>query len=158
MLSDAVVDTNVFVHCQNQDVPCHAECMEFVLGLRESHVNLCVDEGFSMEQDKNKSLVGYEYLKHIRFGSVSYAVLIVILQQQRLRELPRRPTPAQSKLINQMIRNKHDRAFLGLAVNSTSRVLVSHDETDFQKPKRGAIKKKLCVKVLFSKEALLLLA
>lgn len=153
MLSDAVVDTNVFDNCQNPGVDSFEKCKAFLIALRDSSTKLCVDEGFSLDGGQDKSFIGYEYRQHIRFGSLPYAVLVVILTQQRLRELPKRPTHREYRKINQMIRNKRDRVFLGVACNSYEKVLVSEDTVDFQPAKRTSIKKDLDVRVLFTQEA-----
>lgn len=147
-MDDLVIDTNVLVHAQNPNEERHASAKEFLTLLLDHTATLCVDEGFSPKSEKNRSTIGGEYLDKLIPGSVGFAVIVRLVQELRVKQVKRRPRRSDCKKIDQMIRNKRDRTFVGVACNSTERVLVSHDFVDFQARKRKAIKKALSVSII----------
>jgi hypothetical protein len=60
--------------------------------------------------------------------------------QEQLEKLERLPPRPISRAINQLIRNRRDRTFIGIADNSTEQVLVSLDYQDLQQQKRVTIR------------------
>ena len=123
----------------------------------DSTTLLCVDVGFTLSESSNASIIGHEYLRHLGAGSIGAALIATLAGAGRIKPLPKRAqTPADAKSVDQLIRKKRDRAFLGVACNSARKLLVSHDFEDFQKPKRTSIKKILSVQVKTAKECLAL--
>lgn len=151
-LTDIVVDSNVFVHCSGE--PGASQCdmsVSFVTALVACETVCRIDEGFSVNEAKNRSLIGAEYLAVIHAGTLGYQVLFRLATTQRL--VPHRVTPkadvrAAKRQIDQLIRKKRDRTFLLAAVMSDDRVLVTHDYEDFQVSKRETIRRQLDVAVV----------
>jgi hypothetical protein len=149
MLVDVVIDTNVLMHCSDPREPRQQASLELTKCLLSGAAHLCVDEGFDLNSGKNASHIGHEYIKHLRFGMPGYHFVTEIAKRSRLKPLPMRAGDAGvRRKVNQLIRNRTDRCFLGVAHNSASRVLVSHDFTDFPVPKRTTIRADLDVSVL----------
>jgi hypothetical protein len=71
---------------------------------------------------------------------------------KRIRDASDKVARPLSKKIDQMLRNKKDRTYLCVALNSNEKKLVSHDFTDFQVAKRRTIGKELGVDVLVATE------
>lgn len=66
MITDVVVDTNVWVHASNPGEQRFEAALEFLEKLLYSaSILLCVDEGFSLDEASNRSLIGREYLDNI---------------------------------------------------------------------------------------------
>ena len=144
MIEDVVVDTNVFVHSDNPGVDEFESSLRFMNRLLESLVALCIDDGFNVDESKNRSLIGNEYFKHIK-GTLAKSVLAHLAQNQRIKVVGKSVEHSQRKLILQSVSNKRDRNFLFVALNSSSKHLVSHDFRDFNKSKRKFINKKVGV-------------
>ena len=149
MLSELVIDTNVLAHCHNTIEPRAADALRLTKAIIAGNQVLCVDEGFSMEEARNRSLIGAEYLKHLRVGTPGYAMVAHLAQRKRIRSVPKRPTSSRAKRrIDQIIRNTSDRAFVGVAWHSAEHVLVSHDFTDFDQAKRDTIAREIGVEIV----------
>lgn len=148
MLSDIVIDTNVLSHSSNPVEERFADSSMFLEMLAESSLCICVDEGFEFNESTNRSLIGAEYLLHVVPGSLAAAVLTTLLNSGRVREVARLAPQALQRRINQMVRNRRDRTFLAVAVNSIEHVLVSHDYEDFQQRKRADIRRRIGVSVI----------
>lgn len=151
-LADLVVDTNVLVHSQNPRETRFADAVRLLQLVLACDAVLCLDEGFDTEPSRNRSMIAGEYLQNLQFGSVALAFVTQMAQTLRIKQLPRRPSLAQSRRINQLLRNRTDRTFLSVAINSTHRVLVSHDFVDFQPAKRRTIRRELEVAVIEASE------
>lgn len=136
MLDDIVIDTNVFVHGSNPHGQHFSDAGDFLARLLEVETKLCVDEGFDMEEASNRSLIGDEYLRHIRAGMLGYEVLARVFASRRLKVVASSASPAVRKSINRRVGNKRDRTFLFVTMNTDERVLVSHDYADFPQPLR----------------------
>lgn len=154
MLEDIVIDTNVMLHAQNPAESRFSSSAELLQCIVEGTTSLCVDEGFDERPERNRSFITAEYLGKLQFGSLGYAVVTQLAAQLRIKEVPRRAPQSVARRINQLIRNKTDRIFLGVAFNSQEGVLVSHDYTDFQSQKRTTIRTELKVRVLEAGECL----
>ena len=154
MPTDLVVDTNVLVHAQNPSEQRCNDARTLLHRLLNDDTALCVDEGFNPDEALNRSSIGAEYVEHIRAGTLPYTVIAQLAMSGRVVQKPKRAPRREQKLIEQMIRNRTDRVFLGVAFNSISKVLVSHDFTDFQIQKRPSIRRALGVDVLEAAEIL----
>ena len=85
MLADIVIDTNVFLHAENEQEVRRESCQSLVALLREGNTLLCVDDGFNLlEESKNRSQIGREYIEHLRVGSVGYEIVRHLAQSGRL--------------------------------------------------------------------------
>jgi hypothetical protein len=65
MLVDVVLDTNLLMHSDDERQSHHEDCRNLLWELRDSTTLLCVDEGFDLDQAKNKSLIGGEYFDRL---------------------------------------------------------------------------------------------
>jgi predicted nucleic acid-binding protein len=126
ILNDVVIDTNVLVHAQNPDEQRFEDSTNLIGTILSSNTELCVDEGFSEEESKNKSAIGSEYFDKLSFGSTGFTLVVQLAHQNRIKQLARRAPHHISRAINQILRNKTDRTFLNVAHNSVEKVLVSH--------------------------------
>ncbi len=153
MIPDVVIDTNVLVHAGNPDQTYFEDAVNFLNKFMKKLTLICVDEGFDIDETKNKSLIGNEYLNHLRFGSFGYIVIFQLASRLRIKECSRNAVASKRKLINQMIRKPRDRTFLRVASNSDSEVLVSHDYEDFSVPKRRELRRKINVHILSAETA-----
>ncbi len=157
MLDDVVVDTNVMLHAQNPNEGRFSDSQALLRCLLEIPISLCVDEGFDISQERNRSHIGAEYLEHLRFGSIGYTVISHLASNSRIKHLPRLAPRPVSRRINQLLRNRRDRVFLNVAYNSIDMILVSHDYIDFQQNKRDTIQDELEVSVVDASACLVFL-
>jgi predicted nucleic acid-binding protein len=158
MLDDIVVDTNVFLHADDpRQENRQQEAIEFLNRLVEVSTSIAVDEGFDVDESKNRSQIGYEYLTNLTAVSLGMRVIVALVSGDRVETKSRSLNVAAKKRINQLIRKKSDRAFLAVACNSNSKILCSHDFEDFQKPKRKTIRKDLGVTICEAEDAIQLL-
>lgn len=148
MLEDVVIDTNVLMHAQNPDEPRFSDARQLIEHMLGCTALLCVDRGFDVHPARNQSKIGAEYLDKLQPGSLGFTLVVTLVEARRLRQTDRLPPPDVSRAINQLIRNRRDRTFVGVPYNSTERMLVSHDYQDFQPAKRGLIRRKLGVRVI----------
>jgi predicted nucleic acid-binding protein len=152
MLTDIVIDTNVWVHATN---PAEERCdssKKLLALLRDSDTLLGIDPGFSVEDSRNRSLIGREYLDNIGAGSESYAILVFVLQDIRIKEITRTLPRREAKLMKKWHLKPRDRTFLAVAFNSSEKTLASHDFEDFPPKKRLAIEDSLGVDILEAEE------
>jgi hypothetical protein len=156
VLIDVTVDTNVFLHSANQGEERCAASREFLHGLLDGDTFLCIDEGFDIDESRNKSIIGCEYLANLRFVDPAFAVIVALGKKGRILGLKRTTDSATQRRILRLISNKIDRTFLKISFNSRSRILVSHDFTDFPLAKRGAIRNELGVNITEASAAHLL--
>src|SRR5262245_10856198 len=105
MLTDIVVDANVFVHEHNKKVSFHRGAKAFVNALLNSGTILCVDEGFDTEEAKNRSHIGHEYLKHLKIGMLGFVVVATLASSMRVRMVPRKVSAGALKKIRGCVPN-----------------------------------------------------
>jgi hypothetical protein len=148
---DLVVDTCTLVHA-NSETDYQESSIELINKLIMNNTLLVVDEGFDLNETTNRSYIGLEYIKHIAPGMLAYGLLQHIALNGRFKFVSNRVPNATKNHIEQIIRNKKDRMFLRVALNSEEKKLISHDYTDYQKAKRKTIKTKLKVEILDASE------
>jgi len=154
MLRDVVVDTNVFAHAQNPDEERFDASLRFVRRLLDVKTLLCIDPGFKLPPDVNRSLIGAEYLEHLHFGSFAFNALATLLAGERTSEIKLTVPHATKKRVLQLIRKPRDRSFLIAAINSNENVFVSHDYEDFQVDKRECIRREFAVRIQEAKDTI----
>jgi predicted nucleic acid-binding protein len=153
-MNDVVIDTNVLKHASNPQEQLCSAARGLANRILDTAVKICVDEGFDVIPSKNRSLIGHEYLTHIRFGSFAYAFIVKLISDNRVRTLSKNVGTRASKIICQRVRKPADRVFIRIAVNSDEKVLVSHDFADFSQPKRDSFRQDLDVTIITALEAL----
>ena len=146
-IEDITLDTNVLMHADNPNEIRFEASKSFLERLLEVETHLCIDEGFSLDEGENKSLIGHEYLQRLSQGGLGYAVISFLAQTGRVAIVEKRIPPAVVNKINQLISNKRDKTFIRVAYNSTTRTLVSHDFADFSGVVREKLRKKLCLRI-----------
>jgi hypothetical protein len=115
---------------------------------------ICVDEGFAIEESRNRSHIGSEYIKHLRFGSPSYAVIVHLFSSSRIKICTKKVKQEISKKINQQVGSKPDRVYIRVACNSLDKLLVSHDFGDIPQTVRDRLNKQIRVTIVEAKQAL----
>ncbi len=138
-LSDVVLDTNVLLHASNPIETRFEDARKFLSALVDSTTALCVDEGFHLEEAKNRSLIGAEYLDKLVSGTLGHALIAKMALEGRVAFVKASMATSDTKKLNQMLANKRDRTFVKVAAASEERTLVSHDYHDFPTQKRTDI-------------------
>src|SRR5439155_16995687 len=131
VLSDIVIDTNVFLHAQNpneQRFAASGRLLELLLRVKTA---LCVDPGFSLDEARNRSLIGAEYLEKIRFGSIGYATLIQISLGNRIKLVERQIDQRYRASFREWRLKPRDQTFLAVAIKGQNQVLVINDFATF---------------------------
>lgn len=153
MLADIVIDTNVFLHAVNNIEPRQQSCILMLNLLNDGTTQLCVDEGFSLEESKNRSHIGQEYITHLRAGSIGYALVGHLARSGRVSILPRRVPATVSRHITTQIRKGPDRTYVYVAYNSMGKTFASHDFNDIPTTVRTRIQRAIAVRIVDAAEA-----
>ena len=148
MLQDLVVDTNVWVDSGNPGSYRFADSVAFVTAMAAAQTILKVDPKFSWDSSTNRSRIVSEYMDKMSPGSTGFEILRKLAMSGRFLSIEALPSYQIKRQVMQLIRNKTDRVFLLVAIESTEATLVSHDYVDFQSAKRSTIKRKFGVKVV----------
>lgn len=151
-MNDIVIDTCTLVHADNPDSDYFEHSVEFINRMLKNSILCTVDDGFDMDNLTHSSYIALEYIKHLKPSSPGYYLIAHIAQNLRFNFVSINIPQNEKKVIEQTIKNKKDRHFLRVALNSIEKVLTSHDFTDYQSKKRTFIKKKLGVKIVTAKE------
>lgn len=144
---DIVLDTCTLVHADTPNCDYQEQSIDLITRMFANDTLLTVDEGFSVVEAANTSYIGLEYIKHLPAGSLGYNLVIHMALSGRINFISNLPPNQIKNYINQKVRNKKDRMFLRVAYNSTEKVLVSHDFTDYQVRKRVTIKRDIDVNI-----------
>lgn len=153
MLDDIVIDTNVFVHSSNRQQPLSVASQQFLQKLLSSNANLCIDDGFDLDESKNKSAIGCEYHTHLRFVSSAFAIIAALGRKGRIARVPKLVDQGTSKRIRTLIPDKTDRIFLKVSHNSLGRTFVSHDFQHLPLETRRQIRRHVNVRTVDAREA-----
>ena len=129
VLQDVVVDTNVFVHAENEHAADCEPSRRLISRLRAATTSLCFDEGFDLDEARNRSLIAGEYLEHLPAGALALALIEECAAAGRIRLLPlsirnRRVRDA----IDELVTDPTDRKFVRVARKAAERLLVTHDD------------------------------
>lgn len=151
--TDVTVDTNVFMHCDNEsEIRCES-ARKFVKALLSGKASICVDEGFSAVESQNRSAIGSEYLGKLHNGDIGYAAVAFLAANERVRQIPKRVMPQMANKINRWVRDKTDRVFAKVAMNSTDKLLVSHDFHAFTSPLRAQSARVMNIRIVCAEAA-----
>jgi hypothetical protein len=148
VLEDIVVDTNVLLHADDTRQPHQADASALLQHLLDGTTALCVDDGFDVDESRNKSLIGGEYFSRLNATHTATAVTAHLFATGRVELVSRTVSVPVKKVIEQCVRKKRDRTFLQVAHNSIEAVLCSQDFEDMQKAKRKHLRDKAGVEVL----------
>ena len=155
MLVDVVVDTNVFLHAQNPSEIRFDAARTFLTSLLAADTMLCVDGVFDLSAP-HLSLICHEYLSHIPPTGPGYAILVRLLQTDRVQmNVSTKVLPSSRRRVVSLIpHDPRDRTFVFVASNSQERILVSHDWVDYTEYVRREIEKLLGVVIEEASETL----
>jgi hypothetical protein len=152
MLSDVVIDTNVWAHADNPNEGRQADALDFVTALLNATTSLCVDEGFSLIESDNRSKVGNEYLTHLVALPIASAALATLAGSGRLAFLDVRVPDAVHQMINRLVHDPTDRIFVKLAFRTPRRACCALMTSRTFHPLRAKLKR-VSVTVFSAKEA-----
>jgi hypothetical protein len=159
-MNDIVVDTNVLVHTNNANTHYNGSAIKTLYRIKQFDMYICVDDVFNIDESKNTSIIGHEYIKHIRTGTFAYAFLLERIltgkiSQIRKKDFSNVKRKLNRKIINKEMTNTHDIAFVIVAYGSNNKILVSNDYDDFNELIREYILNEFSVSILDSDEYML---
>ena len=136
MLTDIIIDTNIFVHADTLKNSNRDSAIRFLSTLKGKKTQLCVDEHYDFDDSsKNESFIVNEYLNHIGHGSFSFGILLYLLSKNRIIPKSRNVPPGVSKKIVNIIHDKKDRVFGKVAHNSINKTIITHNSPHFPRDK-----------------------
>jgi hypothetical protein len=148
MLSDLVIDTNILLHASNPGDPNFGIAKVFLETLLNVSTILCVEKGFSPDRARNCSCIMGEYLDHLRVGTLGFVVIQALAAKERIKGVERTVGQREAKKIRQEIRDKSDRIFVKVALNTEEHILVSHDFTHFTVHVRSSLERGIGVSII----------
>ncbi|WP_333695483.1 hypothetical protein [Flavobacterium sp.] len=151
-MNDIVIDTCTLVHADNPESDYFEHSVDFINRMTANTILCTVDEGFDMNDPVHSSYIALEYIKHLKPTSLGYYLMIHIAQNSRFNFVSIKVPQKEKKVVEQKIRNKKDRHFLRVAINSNDKILASHDFTDYQKSKRKYFKKEMGIEIVTAEE------
>lgn len=131
MLADIVIDTNVFAHAANPSEQRQAASVAFLRQLLDAQTVLCFDPGVSQDRARNTSRIQHEYCEHIPEMSFPYHVLAHLFATNRTRPSSVTVSNTCRRVIDRVVRDKSDRVFVRVSVNTEERTLVTHNTRQF---------------------------
>ncbi|WP_282858230.1 hypothetical protein [Pseudoclavibacter helvolus] len=150
---DIILDTNVLSHADNPASPNQVSALQVVSWMRDTSALWVLDDNGKSAPDPWTSVLYLEYQETLPPQGASITLFLACLQSGRIKFSPR-PNHVDRKAIEKLVpRNKRDRAVLGAAHGSESKILVSNDLSDFSEKVRKSALKELGVSVLHSEDA-----
>src|SRR5687768_12456325 len=89
-----------------------AEAQLLLQDLLTGETLLCVDDGFDIDESKNRSLIGGEYVERLTGAHTATAVITSLFSEGKVRLVPKTTPSPVKKCLEQTVRNKRDRTFL----------------------------------------------
>jgi predicted nucleic acid-binding protein len=156
-MNDIVIDTNVLLHTNNEENNYWQSANETLNLILRRDIYICVDDVFNIDESKNTSVIGHEYLTHIRHGTYAYYFLMDRLINEKITQIFKKDHINIKRELSRMIKkgeikNRHDITFVIVAYGSQDKTLISNDYDDFNKENRKYISRKFQVSVLDSDE------
>ena len=153
MKQEVVIDTNVYVHSHNRSNAFHCTSLSVLTSLLSSNIHICVDDVFDVDSSKNTSIIGHEYIKHIRSGTYGYFVLITLIKERRIKQIQKSNYKNIKRDFRKLISNSHDLALLVTTFASTDKYLISNDFNDFTCNIRHLFPKRFGIIIVSSDQA-----
>jgi hypothetical protein len=110
-----------------------------------------------LDEAKNRSHIGSEYLKHLRYGTLALAVIATLAGSLRIKAVARGVPPNVSRRITQQGIRGVDRTFVQVAYNSQDKTLACHDFDDLPDTVRARLRDSIGVAILAADQALAIL-
>lgn len=149
MLIDVVVDANVWGHSQNPQNDNFEAANQLIEDLATSDCILCVDEGFSLNEADNRSIIGREYLDQLRFSSPGFQLIAALGSRGRIRFVSSSVKRESRDAIKRIVgHNTRDQLYVRVTFNTEDRHLVSHDFDDLAVDDRRELRKGIGVVVV----------
>jgi hypothetical protein len=143
-----VIDTNVLEHASNPtEIRCNNSIELIDCFTNDISLFIYMDEGYDPEEAKNKSQIGGEYMERLDPGMYGYTLLLLLVKNDRIKFVEKKVSPSVSKIIRR-IGKPVDRVFAKVAFNSSEKILISHDFTDFSNSLRVFLLKEINLKVI----------
>jgi hypothetical protein len=133
-LVDVVVDTDVLAHADNRENANQQASRHFIHRLRATNTVLCVDEGFDIEEARNRSAIASEYFERLPPGGLGLVLVYECAVARRIRTVSTGVSQTTNRIINRLVWDKSDRKFVKVAVNSDEQVLVTDNTSDLEPP------------------------
>ncbi|RAJ92244.1 hypothetical protein LX87_05212 [Larkinella arboricola] len=149
---DIVIDTCTLVHANDPNCVYYPSSVELISRMLANSTCATVDEGFELDEGRNRSYIGLEYLTHLQPGTLGFSLIVHLATNDRINFVSNTIPVQRKRYIEQLIKNKKDRMFLRVAFNSGEKTLASHDYTDYQEAKRKTIRNDLGVNVVTAEE------
>lgn len=153
-MADIVIDTNVLMHADDPRLGKYRETsIQLQKAMRGDIRDLCVDEGFHTDPNKNRSLIATEYFANLQPGTTGHTTLMFLAQEERIKIVGTKVEPSAARRLRR-IRTRRDRTFVRVALNSDDRLFVSHDFQDFPKIRRRELQATLGISIKTAAEAI----
>ena len=72
------------VHASNPTHADHEPAKLLCTLLEATKTRICVDDGFNLDESQNRSIIGKEYLDHLKPGMVGLGLVSVLAQSMRI--------------------------------------------------------------------------
>lgn len=154
MLRDVVVDTNVLWHAENSGVAYYDESRRFLKRLETSTTIWRLDEGWDLNEAKNRSRLLSEYLSKLSWGDLGLSVLAFLARNERVKSSPR-CNEQHRRVIRRWVRDTTDQHFVRVACESEEQLFVSHDERSIPQKSRRELQANLGVEIVAAPAAVL---
>jgi hypothetical protein len=159
-MNDIVIDTNVLAHTNNKNNHFNRSSIGALEIIKKQDLFICFDDVFNVDESKNTSVIGHEYIKHIRVGTFAYAFLLDRITKGRVVQINKKDflsvkRDLNKKIISKEMEKPHDIVFIMVACGSNNKLLVSNDCNDFTKGIREYVYKKFFVSIIDSDEYVL---
>jgi hypothetical protein len=159
---DIVIDTNVLVHTNNKNNHFNKSAVETLTIIHDLDLSICVDDVFNIDESKNTSIIGHEYIKHVRQGTLAYAFLLDRILKRKIVQIVKKDYKEVKQKLNRKIMHRemnkpHDIAFVIAAYGSNDKLLISNDCDDFTDNIRRYVADSFSVSIHDSAEYVLLM-
>jgi len=156
-MADVTIDTNVLVHTGNKSTHFYSSAIKTLEIVKTRDLSICVDDVFSLDGAKNTSVIGHEYIQHVRQGTFAYMFLLDRLTKNKVVQITKKNYKNVKQAFNKKIMtgemNKpHDIAYVITAYGSDNKLLISNDHDDFNDAIREYVLNKFSVTILDSDE------
>jgi predicted nucleic acid-binding protein len=145
---DVVIDTCTLAHANNPESGYQDHSIELINKLFLNNTLITVDEGVGLDETSNRSYIGLEYLENLTPGMLGYSFLQFMANNQRFEFVSSKIPNSTKSYIEQIIRNKKDRMFLRVTLNSQEKTLISHDYEDYQESKRVRFRREIEISIV----------
>ena len=145
------------MHINNKKCKFHQDSFKFINQIKDDkYIVFGVDGKISNNFNKTNSIIICEYHEFIPRQSYSFYILTRLFSTKRIKFFNRKVPQSIKKIIESYISSSEpvDRLFVRITNNVNTKILISHDYSDYKKRTRKIIKNKLNIFIINSKEFL----